>query len=85
MKRLKNNLFSQTDTFQTDVTWDNVVWKSKHERTRVIDGFLSGQKHISTAGYSFLAPLNIDEYISNNGLARFQVFLKFKKKTTCQN
>ena len=66
-KRLKNNLFNHIDTFHTDVTWDNVIWKSKHERTRVIDSFLSGQKHISTAGYGFLAPLNMDEYISHNG------------------
>jgi len=66
-KRLRNNFLNHIDTLHTDITWDNVIWKSKHERTRVIDSFLSGQKHISTEGYGFLTPLNIDEYISHNG------------------
>lgn len=67
LKQLKNNLLNQVDTFHTDITWDNVIWKPEHERTGVIDSFLSGQKHISTEGYGFLAPLNIEEYIANGG------------------
>ena len=67
LKRLKNNLFNHIDIFHTDITWDNVVWKSEHERTGIIDSFLSEQKHISTEGFGFLAPLNIDEYISHSG------------------
>ncbi len=67
LKRLKNNLLNHIDTFHTDVTWDNVIWKSEDERTGVIDSFLAGQKHISTEGYGFLAPLNIDEYIAHGG------------------
>jgi len=67
LKRLKNNLFNQIDTFHTDTTWDNVIWKSENERTSIIDSFLSGQKHISTEGYGFLTPLNIEEYIASNG------------------
>ena len=67
LKRLKNSFLNQVDTFHTDSTWDNVIWKPENERTGVIDSFLSGQKHISTQGYGFLAPLNIDEYISHSG------------------
>ncbi|MDR2920436.1 MAG: NAD(P)H-dependent oxidoreductase subunit E [Tannerella sp.] len=67
LKRLKNNLLNHIDTFHTDLTWDNVIWQTENERTRVIDSFLSGQKHISTEGYGFLAPLNIDEYIAHSG------------------
>lgn len=67
LKRLTNNLLNHIDTFHTDITWDNVIWKSENERTGIIDSFLSGQKHISTEGYGFLAPLNIDEYVSHNG------------------
>ncbi len=67
LSRWKNNFLNQVDTFHTDITWDNVIWKSEHERTGVIDTFLTGQKHISTEGYGFLAPLNIDEYISHTG------------------
>ncbi|MDL2281638.1 NAD(P)H-dependent oxidoreductase subunit E [Parabacteroides sp. OttesenSCG-928-G06] len=67
LKRLKNSLFNHIDTFHTDTTWDNVIWKPENERTGVIDSFLSGQKHISTEGYGFLAPLNLDEYIASGG------------------
>ena len=66
-KRFKNSFLNHVDTFHTDATWDNVVWKPQHERTGVIDSFLAGQKHISTEGYGFLAPLNIDEYIEHLG------------------
>ena len=43
LKRLKNALFNHIDTFQTDSTWDNVIWKNEHERTGIINGFLSVQ------------------------------------------
>ncbi|MDR0714246.1 MAG: NAD(P)H-dependent oxidoreductase subunit E [Bacteroidales bacterium] len=67
LRRLKNNILEHIDTFHTDITWDNVVWKSENERTAMINRFLSDQKHISTAGYGVLTPLNIDEYISSGG------------------
>jgi NADH-quinone oxidoreductase subunit F len=79
LKRLQNNVLNHIDTFHTDITWDNVIWKSENERIGVIDSFLSEQKHISTEGYGFLAPLNIDEYIANGG---FEALKKvFKTKT----
>ncbi len=67
IKRLKNSFLNHVDMFHTDITWDNVIWKPEDERTGVIDSFLAGQKHISTEGYGFLTPLNIDEYIRNGG------------------
>jgi NADH-quinone oxidoreductase subunit F len=67
VKRLKNNILNHIDTFHTDSTWDNVVWKSEHERTHIIDSFLDGQKHISTEGYGILTPLDLDEYIAHGG------------------
>jgi NADH:ubiquinone oxidoreductase subunit F (NADH-binding)/NADH:ubiquinone oxidoreductase subunit E len=66
-KRIKNNFLGQVDTFHTDITWDNVIWKSENERTGIINSFLSNQKHISTEGYGILTPLNIDEYITHGG------------------
>jgi len=79
LKRLKNSLLNQVDTFHTDITWDNVIWKPENERTGVIDSFLSGQKHISTEGYGFLAPLNIDEYINNIGFEALKKVLTYTK------
>ncbi|MCL2291254.1 MAG: NAD(P)H-dependent oxidoreductase subunit E [Bacteroidetes bacterium] len=67
LKHWKNKLLNNIDTFHTDSTWDNIVWKPENERTGIIDSFLSEQKHISTEGYGFLMPLNVDEYITHNG------------------
>ncbi|MDR0438233.1 MAG: NAD(P)H-dependent oxidoreductase subunit E [Bacteroidales bacterium] len=77
-KRWKNKLFNHVDTFHTDTTWDNVIWKPENERTGVINSFLSEQKHISTEGYGFLAPLNIDEYITQNGFGTLKKTLSTK-------
>jgi NADH-quinone oxidoreductase subunit F len=67
LKRLKNILVNHIDTFHTDITWDNVIWKPERERTGIIDSFLAGQKHISTEGYGVVAPLNADEYAAHGG------------------
>ena len=66
-KRLKNSILGQIDTYHTDTTWDNVVWKSESERTDVINSFLSNQLHISTQGYGIITPLHIDEYCVHGG------------------
>jgi NADH-quinone oxidoreductase subunit F len=68
-KRLRNNILNHIDTFHTDITWENVIWKPEEERTGIIDCFLSEQKHISTEGYGFLEPLNIDEFVAHGGFA----------------
>jgi NADH-quinone oxidoreductase subunit F len=72
IRRLKNTILGHIDTFHTDITWDNVIWKPEKERTAIINSFLSGQKHISTEGYGVLTPLNIDEYIDCGGFDALQ-------------
>jgi NADH-quinone oxidoreductase subunit F len=67
LKRLKNTVWGYLDTFHTDLTWDNVVWKPEAERTGLINSFLSSQRHISTEGYGVLTPLNIEEYTAHGG------------------
>ena len=82
LKRLKNSILNHVDTFHTDLTWDNVIWKPVNERIGVIDNFLAGQKHISTEGYGFIAPLNIDEYIAHQG---FEALKKSLSSQTREN
>ncbi|WP_430809512.1 MULTISPECIES: NAD(P)H-dependent oxidoreductase subunit E [unclassified Carboxylicivirga] len=69
LRRFKNSIINHVDNYHTDTTWNNVVWKSEAERTGLINSFLSEQKHISTEGYGFLAPLDLDEYIHHQGFA----------------
>jgi NADH-quinone oxidoreductase subunit F len=67
LKRITNTVLGHLDTFHTDLTWDNVVWKPEQERTGIINSFLHDQKHISTEGYGVLTPLNMEEYCANGG------------------
>lgn len=67
LRRLRNAILNQIDTFHTDQTWDNILWTPEAERTQKINDFLKGQHRISTEGYGHLNPLDIDEYISYGG------------------
>lgn len=79
LKRIRNVVWNQLDTYHTDDTWDNVVWKSQNERVGIINSFLSGQKHISTEGYGRLGPLNIDDYLSHGGFDGLKKVLREMK------
>ena len=81
--RWKNKFLNHVDTFHTDTTWDNVVWQPEHERIGMIDNFLSYQKHISTEGCGFLAPLNLDEYIAGNGFEALKKTIEPTVETQC--
>lgn len=67
LRRLKNSILNHIDMFHTDMTWDNILWKSEQERTGAINTFLSGQHRVSTDGYGRMSPLDIDEYIARGG------------------
>ncbi|MCW3785272.1 NAD(P)H-dependent oxidoreductase subunit E [Plebeiibacterium sediminum] len=73
--RLKNSLINRVDTYHTDLTWDNVIWKPENERTGLIDSFLASQKHISTEGFGYLAPLDLNEYRKHEGFDGLQKVL----------
>ncbi|MCQ2239750.1 MAG: NAD(P)H-dependent oxidoreductase subunit E [Bacteroidaceae bacterium] len=67
LRRLRNAILNHIDTFHTDLTWDNILWKPEEERTQHINTFLNGQHRISTEGYGHMNPLDIDEYIKLGG------------------
>ena len=67
LRRLRNVILNQIDTFHTDQTWDNILFIPEKERTQSINTFLDGQFRISTEGYGHLNPLDLDEYISLGG------------------
>lgn len=67
LRRLRNAILNQIDTFHSDQTWDNILWTPEKERTQGINSFLEGQYRISTEGYGHLNPLDIEEYISLGG------------------
>ncbi len=62
-----NKFLWRIDDIHTDITWDNVVWKSETERNEIINNFLSPQMHISTSGYGKQTPLDINDYMAYGG------------------
>ena len=83
-KRWQNNILGHIDTLHTDATWDNVVWKPEHERTALISSFLHNQQHISTEGFGFLSPLNLDEYIAHGGFEALTKALSMQKEAVIE-
>lgn len=67
LRRLRNALLNQIDTFHTDQTWDNILYIPEKVRTQSINTFLNGQFRISTEGFGRLNPLDLDEYLSMGG------------------
>lgn len=80
MRRLRNAILNQIDTFHTDATWDNILWKPEQERTQHINTFLNGQYRISTEGYGKMNPLDIDEYIKLGGFEALKKALTSMKR-----
>ena len=77
LRRLRNAILNQIDTFHTDQTWNNILFIPEKERTQSINTFLKGQMRISTEGFGHLNPLDLDEYISQGG------FEALRKAVTC--
>ena len=67
LRRWRNAILNQIDTFHTDQTWDNILFIPEKERTQSINTFLNGQFRISTEGFGHLNPLDLDEYLSLGG------------------
>lgn len=67
LRRWRNAILNQIDTFHTDQTWNNILFTPEKERTQSINNFLGGQFRISTEGYGHLNPLDLDEYLSQGG------------------
>ena len=82
LRRLRNAILNQIDTFHTDQTWDNILFTSEKDRTQKINSFLKGQYRISTEGFGHLNPLDIDEYINFGG---FEALKKVLAENNRQN
>ena len=72
LRRLRNTILNQIDTFHTDQTWDNILYVPEKERTQSINTFLGGQFRISTEGFGRLNPLDLDEYLTMGGFEAFK-------------
>ncbi|MBP5277063.1 MAG: NAD(P)H-dependent oxidoreductase subunit E, partial [Prevotella sp.] len=80
LRRLRNALLNQVDSFHTDQTWDNIVYLSDVQRNQNINTFLEYQHRISTEGYGLMNPLDIEEYISRGGFTGLRKALSMEPR-----
>lgn len=80
LRRWRNALLNQIDTFHSDQTWDNILFIPEKERTQSINTFLGGQMRISTEGYGHLNPLDLDEYIAQEGFEALKKVLEMTRQ-----
>ena len=80
LRRWRNAFLNQIDTFHSDQTWDNILFIPEKERTQSVNTFLGGQMRISTEGYGRLNPLDLDEYIAQEGFEALKKVLAMTRQ-----
>jgi len=71
-RKIKNAVSTMLDKILTDKTWEPVTRYSVDVRDRPVAGFLDKQLHIATEHYGDIDPVDIDEYIHNDGFKALQ-------------
>jgi NADH-quinone oxidoreductase subunit F len=71
-RKIKNAVSTMLDKILTDKAWEPVTRYSVDVRDRPVAGFLDKQLHIATEHYGDIDPVDIDEYIRNDGFKALQ-------------
>lgn len=71
-RKIKNAVSTMLDKILTDKAWEPVTRYSVDVRDRPVAGFLDKQLHIATEHYGDIDPVDIDEYIHNDGFKALQ-------------
>jgi NADH-quinone oxidoreductase subunit F len=66
-RKIRNTISSMLDKLLTDKAWEPVTRYSVDVRDRPVSGFLNKQVHIATEHCGCVDPLDLDEYIRNDG------------------
>jgi NADH-quinone oxidoreductase subunit F len=71
-RKIRNTVSTMLDKLLTDKAWEPVTRYSVDVRDRPVAGFLEKQEHIATEHCGCIDPLDIDEYINNDGFKALQ-------------
>ncbi|NQT02463.1 MAG: NAD(P)H-dependent oxidoreductase subunit E [Planctomycetes bacterium] len=74
--KIKNAVSIMLDKILTDEAWEPVTRYSIDVRDRAMAGFLDKQLHIATEHYGDIDPVDLDEYIRNDGFKALKRCLK---------
>ena len=66
-RKIRNTVSTMLDKILTDHTWEPVTRYSIDVRDRHVADFLNKQKHIATEHCGFIDPVDLDEYVQNDG------------------
>jgi len=66
-RKIRNTISTMLDKILTDKAWEPVTRYSVDVRDRPVAGFLQKQVHIATEHCGSIDPLDLDEYIRNDG------------------
>jgi NADH-quinone oxidoreductase subunit F len=75
-RKIKNAVSIMFDKILTEKAWEPVTRYSIDVRDQAMAGFLDKQLHIATEHYGGIDPVDLDEYIRNNGFEALQKSLK---------
>lgn len=71
-RKIRNAISTMLDKLLTDKTWEPVTRYSIDVRDRPVADFLGRQKHIATEHHGHIDPIDIDEYLQNDGFKALQ-------------
>ena len=66
-RKIKNTISTMLDKILTDKAWEPVTRYSIDVRDRPVAGFLEKQTHIATEHCGYIDPVDLDEYLQNDG------------------
>ena len=70
--KIKNSVSTMLDTILTDKAWEPITRYSVDVRDRPVASFLDKQLHIATEHCGDIDPVDIDEYVRNDGFKSLQ-------------
>ncbi len=71
-RKIKNTISTMLDKIFTDQAWEPVTRYSIDVRDRPVADFLDKQKHIATEHCGVIDPVDLDEYVRNDGFKALQ-------------
>jgi len=71
-RKIRNTISTMLDKILTDEAWQPVTRYSVDVREKPVAGFLENQVHIATQHYGSIDPLDLEEYIHNDGFKALQ-------------
>jgi len=71
-RKIRNTVSTMLDKILTDKAWEPVTRYSVDVRDRPVAGFLDRQKHIATEHCGAIDPVDLDEYVRNDGFKALQ-------------